>query len=80
MISVSGTIGIGLVLTSSSILRLSGSTGAIVAYAMMGLVVASVVSCIAEMLSLMPAPGAIMLFPSRFVNESLGFAVGVSYW
>ena len=80
MICIGGTIGMGLVLSSSDILRLSGSTGAIVAYAMMGIVVAAVMSCIAEMVSLIPEAGAITLFPSRFGDASLGFAVGVGYW
>ncbi|KAI9805075.1 MAG: hypothetical protein M1825_000909 [Sarcosagium campestre] len=62
------------------ILHLSGSTGLIISYAMMGIVVAAVMSCIAEMVSLIPEPGALALFPSRFIDPSLGLAVGVSYW
>jgi amino acid permease len=80
MISIGGTIGMGLVLSSSKILHLAGSTGVIVAYSMMGVVVAAVMSCLAEMLSLIPEAGAIVLYPSRFIDESLGFTVGVSYW
>jgi Amino acid permease len=80
MISIGGTIGMGLVLTSGEVLRLSGSTGVIVAYALMGVVIAAVMSCIAEMVSLIPEAGAITLFPSRFGDASLGFAVGVGYW
>ena len=49
MISIGGTIGMGLLLSSSKALRLGGSTGLIVSYAMMGLVVAAVMSCISEM-------------------------------
>ena len=70
----------GLVLSSSKILHLSGSTGLIIAYAIMGLVVIAVMSCIAEMISLLPEPGGLALFPKNFVDNSLGFAVGVSYW
>ncbi|KAI9807433.1 MAG: hypothetical protein M1833_000178 [Piccolia ochrophora] len=80
MISIGGTIGMGLVLSSSRILHLSGSTGLIIAYAMMGIIVAAVMSCIAEMVSLIPEPGALALFPARFFDSSLGLAVGISYW
>jgi amino acid transporter len=80
MISIGGTIGMGLVLSSSEILRLSGSTGLVLSYALMGIVVAAVMSCIAEMVSLIPEPGALALFPKRFIDPSLGLAVGVSYW
>ena len=80
MISISGTIGLGLVLSSSKVLRLGGSTGIILAYTAMGFVVAAVMSCIAEMVSLIPEPGALSLMPKRFVDSSLGFAVGVTYW
>ena len=49
MISIGGTLGMGLLLSSSKVLWLGGSTGLIVSYAMMGLVVAAVMSCISEM-------------------------------
>lgn len=80
MISIGGTIGMGLVLSSSKVLRLGGSTGLILAYALMGFVVAAVMSCIAEMVALIPEPGALALFPSRFVDKSLGVTVGITYW
>ncbi|KAI9684416.1 MAG: hypothetical protein M1829_002226 [Trizodia sp. TS-e1964] len=80
MISIGGTIGMGLVLSSSRILHTSGSTGLIVSYSLVGAVVAAVMSCIAEMVSLIPEPGALALFPARFIDRSLGFTVGISYW
>lgn len=80
MISIGGTIGMGLFLSSSKVLRLGGSTGLILGYALMGFVVAAVMSCIAEMVALIPEPGALALFPRRFVDRSLGLAVGITYW
>ena len=80
MISLSGTIGLGLVLSSSKVLRLGGSTGMILAYTVVGVVVAAVMSCIAEMVSLIPEPGALSLMPKRFVDSSLGLTVGITYW
>ena len=53
MISIGGTLGMGLLLSSSKILWVGGSTGLITSYAMMGLVVAAVMSCISEMVSRM---------------------------
>lgn len=53
MISIGGTLGMGLFLSSSKILWVGGSTGLIISYAMMGFVVAAVMSCISEMVSRM---------------------------
>ena len=80
MIPISGTIGMGLVLSSSEVLRIGGSTGLILAYALMGTVAAAVMLCIAEMVSLIPEPGALGLLPRRFIDRSLGVTVGVTYW
>jgi len=80
MIPISGTIGMGLFLSSGKILHLSGSTGLIVSYAIMGIVIAAVMSCIAEMVALIPEPGALAVFPRRFIDPSLGLTVGISYW
>ena len=76
MIPISGTIGMGLFLGSGEILRLSGSTGLICAFCIMGVVAAAVMSCIAEMVSLIPEPGALALFPKRFIDPSLGTGRG----
>lgn len=34
---------------------------------------------LAELVSILPVVGALMDYPDRFVDEALGFAVGVTY-
>jgi amino acid transporter len=35
---------------------------------------------LAEMVSVRPISGALMNYPSVFVDPALGFAVGIAYW
>lgn len=35
---------------------------------------------LAEMVSVRPVAGALLDYPHNFVDEALGFAVGVTYW
>ena len=54
--------------------------GALIAFLLAGLVIFSVMRCLAEMVSVRPVEGALMSFPAVFVEPALGFAVGVTYW
>lgn len=73
-------MGIGLFQTSGQILALGGPVGALLAYIFAGLTIFAVMRSLAEMASVRPVSGAIMDFPDVFVDEALGFAVGVMYW
>lgn len=66
--------------TSGQIIALGGPAGALIAFVFAGLVIVSVMRSLAEMVSVRPVKGAIMDYPDVFVDEALGFAVGVSYW
>lgn len=79
-IAFSGTVGIGLIQTSGGIIAIGGPVGALLAFFLAGLIIVSVMRCLAEMVSVRPVKGAIMDFPNVFVDEALGFAVGVMYW
>lgn len=79
-IAFSGAVGIGLYQTSGQIIALAGPVGALIAYLFAGLTIFSVMRSLAEMASIRPVAGAIMDFPDVFVDEALGFAVGVLYW
>ena len=35
---------------------------------------------LAEMVSVRPVSGALMDYPASFVDDALGFTVGISYW
>ena len=79
-IAFSGAVGIGLFQTSGQIIALGGPVGAILAYLFAGLTIFAVMRSLAEMASVRPVSGAIMDYPDVFVDEALGFAVGIMYW
>lgn len=79
-IAFSGAVGIGLFQTSGQIIALGGPVGALLAYLFAGLTIFAVMRTLAEMASVRPVSGAIMDYPDVFVDEALGFAVGVMYW
>lgn len=80
MISVSGTIGMGLFVTTGQVIKIAGSAGALLSYALTGLIIHAVMRCIGEMVALIPESGAIMEYPMRFVDDALGWTVAVVYW
>ena len=77
---VGGTIGTGLLIASGGAIRHAGPVGALLGYSLVGLVVYSVVLSLGEMGAYIPVPGAFNLYASRFVDPSLGFAMGWIYW
>ena len=79
-IGFSGAVGIGLFVSSGENIATAGPAGAFIAFCFAGLIVFSVMRCLAEMVSVRPMKGALIDFPSVFVDEALGFAVGISYW
>jgi amino acid permease len=79
-IAVSGTVGAGLFITLGEVIGLAGSLGGLLAYIFAGLVVASVMLCLSEMVSHRSVAGALFDYPSLYVDPALGFATGISYW
>ena len=79
-IGFSGAVGIGLLQTSGQMIALSGPVGALLSFLFAGLTIFAVMRSLAEMASVRPVAGAIMDYPSVFVDEALGFAVGWMYW
>ncbi|KAF2089199.1 amino acid permease [Saccharata proteae CBS 121410] len=80
MIAVGGTIGTGLFIGSGTALSEAGPAGALIAYIFVGTIVYSVMICLAEMATFIPIAGAFTAYASRFVDPSLGFAMGWIYW
>lgn len=80
MIAFAGTIGNGLFLGSGRSIARAGPGGAVMSVALMGTVIASVLSCVGEMAALMPVNAPMMEFPRRFLDRGVGFAVGWVYW
>lgn len=79
-IAFSACVGIGLFSTSGQIIALGGPVGALLAFFFASLIIFSVMRSLAEMVSVRPVKGAIMDYPTVFVDEALGFTVGLLYW
>ncbi|EGF98367.1 uncharacterized protein MELLADRAFT_51018 [Melampsora larici-populina 98AG31] len=80
MIAIGGTIGTGLFLGSGEALSNGGPVGLILGYAIMGVVVYSMMVALGEMVTMFPVSGAFTHYATRFVDPALGFAVGFNYW
>ncbi|KAF7185968.1 Arginine permease CAN1 [Pseudocercospora fuligena] len=80
MIAIGGTIGTGLFIGSGGALAKAGPAGALIAYAFVGTLVYSVMVALGEMATYIPISGAFTVYASRFVDPSLGFAMGWIYW
>lgn len=80
MIAIGGTIGTGLFIGSGGALAKAGPAGALIAYIFVGSIVYSVMVALGEMATFMPIAGAFSVYAGRFVNPSLGFAMGWIYW
>jgi amino acid permease len=80
MISISGTIGMGLFILTGRIIAVAGSAGALLSYIVTGMIAACVMDSISEMVALIPEAGALQEYPRRFVDPALGWAVAGVYW
>lgn len=81
MISLGGTIGTGLFLTSGASVAQAGPGGALVAYAATGIMVFFMMESLGEMATYLPISGSFNNYAGRFIDPALGFALGwnVSY-
>ncbi len=80
MIGIGGGIGTGLFVGSGIALANAGPVGVLLAYIITGAMIFGVMEGLAEMSSYLPVSGSFMHFASRFVDPSLGMALGWNYW
>ena len=80
MISLGGTIGTGLFLASGGAIAQAGPGGAILAYALIGIMVYFLMTSLGEMAAFMPTSGSFSTYATKFVDPALGFALGWNYW
>ncbi|KAL0242013.1 hypothetical protein I308_106187 [Cryptococcus tetragattii IND107] len=80
MIALGGAIGTGLFVGSGSALASGGPVGVWLGYIFMASMVYSMMVALGEMAALYPVSGAFTHYASRFVDPSLGFALGLNYW
>ncbi|KAF3931684.1 hypothetical protein ABW19_dt0201870 [Dactylella cylindrospora] len=79
-IALGGTIGTGLFLGVGSALSRSGPLSILLGYTFTGIAIFAMMQCLGEMVTWLPLPGAIPQLAERYVDESLGFAVGWNQW
>lgn len=80
MISLGGTIGTGLFLASGASVAQAGPGGALVAYALIGVMVYFLMTSLGEMAAYMPTSGSFSTYATKFVDPAFGFAMGWNYW
>lgn len=80
MISIGGAIGTGLFLASGAAIHSAGPGGALLAYAIIGIMVYFLMTSLGELASYMPEAGSFSTYATKFVDPALGFALGWNYW
>lgn len=80
MIGFSTVLGLGLFLSAGKAIYMAGPGAAVVAYLVAGTIMWSAMACIGEMTALFPVKGPIFEFSRRFIDESVGLAIGWITW
>lgn len=80
MIAIGGAIGTGLFLASGGSLSSAGPGGAVLAFAVTGIMVYFIMTSLGEMATYMPISGSFETYATRFIDPALGFALGWNYW
>lgn len=81
LMAISTGLGTGLLVATGGRLRAAGPAGMVIAYAITGLVMlAPTVNSVAELAIAYPGlPGGFQSYYGKFIDESLGFALGWNY-
>lgn len=80
VMSLGAAYGVGVLLTCAEALYMSGPFGTLLGYILAGFLVLSATSGFGEMTALVPSESGVPGLTSRFVDDSLGFALGIMYW
>ncbi|KAF2702785.1 amino acid transporter [Pleomassaria siparia CBS 279.74] len=80
MIGFSTVLGVGLFLSGGKAIYMAGPGGAVLAYLLAGTIMWSAMGCVGEMTALFPVKGPVFEFPRRFIDESVGLAIGWLSW
>lgn len=79
MIAIGGAIGTGLFVATGGVISQAGPGGALVAYLIIGVMLYFLMNSIGELATFYPVSGAFSAFSTRFIDPSVGFAVGWLY-
>lgn len=76
MLGIAGAIGTGLFLGLGGAVQAAGPLGALLGYAVVGLIVCAVQFALGEVAALLPVTGSYVRHAEFFVDPALGFAIG----
>ncbi|KJZ74493.1 Amino-acid permease inda1 [Hirsutella minnesotensis 3608] len=79
MIAIGSSIGAGFFVGSGSALNKGGPASIVICFSIVGFMVFNVVFALGELAIMYPISGGFYTFVTRFVDPSLGFAVGWDY-
>ena len=79
MIAVGGSIGTGLFVASGATVA-RPAPGALLGYALIGIMVYFLMTSLGELAAAMPVSGSFSTYGARYVEEGFGFALGWNYW
>ena len=80
MISLGGAIGTGLFLGSGAVISQTGAIGAIIAYALGGLIAYMVMLCLGELAVHKPTSGSFGDYASDHISPATGYMITWMYW
>lgn len=80
MIAIGGSIGTGLFLASGATIASAGPAGALLAYALIGVMIYFLMTSLGELATHNPTSGAFFTYGTKYVEGGFGFALGWNYW
>ena len=80
MIAIGGSIGTGLFLASGQTIATAGPGGALLAYALIGIMIYFLMTSLGELATHNPTSGAFFTYGTKYVEGGFGFALGWNYW
>jgi len=80
MIAIGGSIGTGLFLASGATIASAGPGGALLAYALIGIMIYFLMTSLGELATHNPTSGAFFTYGTKYVEGGFGFALGWNYW
>jgi amino acid transporter len=79
MIAVGGSLGTGLFVGTGQALANGGPGSVLISWAVMGFMLINIVQALGEMSIMYPVSGGFYTLISRFIDPSVGFAIGWNY-
>ncbi|KAJ3307326.1 hypothetical protein HDV03_001811 [Kappamyces sp. JEL0829] len=80
MIAIGGTIGTGLFVGAGATIAHAGPLGALLGFALVGVLVYSIMNSLGELATHLPVSGSFTTYAGLYVDPALSFALGWNYW